>query len=147
LTDNFETVGSAKLMEITIMYNNREITWPVQVFCYRKVSALEQIKASLRRNNYKEVISLLEEFESDGEISKDMISFVHAQLGFLLLFDLRFKDAVNHFLLSETLQPSEIFPFIMRDPNRWLDLVCYTAHGDSKIAFEIIDFKSSEIKL
>jgi hypothetical protein len=62
LTVNFETVGSAKLMEITIMYNNREITCPVQVFCYRKVSELEQIKSSLRRKHYKEAISLLEEF-------------------------------------------------------------------------------------
>ena len=88
---------------------------------------MEQIKASLRRKNYKEAISLLEEFESDGEISKEMISFVHAQLGFLLFFDLRFEDAVNHFLLSETMQPSEVFPFIMREPNRWSDLVRYIA--------------------
>lgn len=103
------------------------INWLIQVFCYRKVSAVEQIKASLRRKNYKEAISLLEEFQSDGEILKDMVSFVHAQLGFLLLFDLRFEEAVNHFLLSETMQPSEMFPFIMPDPNRWSDLVCYTA--------------------
>jgi vacuolar protein sorting-associated protein 3 len=34
---------------------------------------------------------------------------------------------VNHFLLSETMQPSEVFPFIMRDPNRWSDLVCFIA--------------------
>ena len=88
---------------------------------------MEQIKASLRRKNYKEAISLLEEFESDGEISKEMISFVHAQLGFLLFFDLRFEDAVNHFLLSETMQPSEVFPFIMPEPNRWSDLVRYIA--------------------
>lgn len=52
-----------------------------------------------------------------------MLSFVHAQVGFLLLFDLRFEEAVNHFLQSETMQPSEIFPFIMRDPNRWSLLV------------------------
>jgi hypothetical protein len=100
---------------------------------------VDQIKASLRRKNYKEAISLLEEFEADGEISKDMLSFVHAQLGFLLFFDLRFEDAVNHFLLSETLLPSEIFPFIMWDPNCWSDLVCFTAHGNSEIAFEIVD--------
>ncbi|CAD6215418.1 unnamed protein product [Miscanthus lutarioriparius] len=42
------------------------ITTTYKVFCYRKVSAVEQIKASLRRKNYKEAISLLEEFESDG---------------------------------------------------------------------------------
>ncbi|RLN28039.1 transforming growth factor-beta receptor-associated protein 1 [Panicum miliaceum] len=114
-----------------------------KVFCYRKVSAVEQIKASLRRKNYKEAISLLEEFETDGEISKDMISFVHAQLGFLLFFDLRFEDAVNHFLLSETMKPSEIFPFIMRDPNRWSDLVprkrYWGLHPPPKPLEEVID--------
>ncbi|KAF8725581.1 hypothetical protein HU200_020118 [Digitaria exilis] len=114
-----------------------------KVFCYHKVSAVEQIKASLRRKNYKEAISLLEEFESDGEISKDMISFVHAQLGFLLFFDMRFEDAVNHFLLSETMQPSEIFPFIMRDPNRWSDLVprkrYWGLHPPPKPLEEVID--------
>ncbi|KAG2623953.1 hypothetical protein PVAP13_3KG092900 [Panicum virgatum] len=114
-----------------------------KVFCYHKVSTVEQIKASLRRKNYKEAISLLEEFETDGEISKDMISFVHAQLGFLLFFDLRFEDAVNHFLLSETMQPSEIFPFIMRDPNRWSDLVprkrYWGLHPPPKPLEEVID--------
>lgn len=65
----------------------------------------------------------MEEFESEGEMTKEMLSFVHAQVGFLLLFDLHFEDAVNHFLLSETMQPSEIFPFIMQDPNRWSQLV------------------------
>uniref|UniRef100_A0A0D9WBS3 CNH domain-containing protein n=1 Tax=Leersia perrieri TaxID=77586 RepID=A0A0D9WBS3_9ORYZ len=114
-----------------------------KVFCYRKVSAVEQIKALLRTKSYGEAISLLKEFEDDGEISKDMISFVHAQLGFLLFFDLRFEDAVNHFLLSETMQPAEIFPFIMRDPNRWSDLVprkhYWGLHAPPKPLEEVID--------
>ena len=66
---------------------------------------------------------MVEELESEGEMSKDLLSFVHGQVGFLLLFDLHFEEAVNHFLLSETMQPSEVFPFIMRDPNRWSLLV------------------------
>ena len=66
---------------------------------------------------------MVEELECDGEMSEDMLSFVHAQVGFLLLFDLHFEEAVNHFLQSETMQPSEVFPFIMRDPNRWSLLV------------------------
>lgn len=74
----------------------------------------------------------MEELEYEGEISKDFLSFVHAQVGFLLLFDLHFEEAVNHFLLSETMQPSEVFPFIMRDPNRWSLLVllflCISVH-------------------
>ncbi|KAG2623954.1 hypothetical protein PVAP13_3KG092900 [Panicum virgatum] len=86
-----------------------------KVFCYHKVSTVEQIKASLRRKNYKEAISLLEEFETD----------------------------VNHFLLSETMQPSEIFPFIMRDPNRWSDLVprkrYWGLHPPPKPLEEVID--------
>lgn len=67
----------------------------------------------------------MEELEDDCEMSKDMLSFVRAQVGFLLLFDLHFEEAVNHFLQSETMQPSEVFPFIMRDPNRWSLLVYF----------------------
>ncbi|KAJ7010348.1 hypothetical protein NC653_000939 [Populus alba x Populus x berolinensis] len=66
---------------------------------------------------------MVEELESNGEMSNEMLSFVHAQVGFLLLVDLHFEEAVNHFLQSETMQPSEVFPFIMRDPNRWSLLI------------------------
>ncbi|XP_052188074.1 vacuolar sorting protein 3 [Diospyros lotus] len=99
------------------------VATPSKVICYRKVSSEEQIKYLLRKKNFKEAITLVEELQSEGEMTKEMLSFVHAQVGFLLLFDLRFEEAVNHFLLSETMQPSEIFPFIMRDPNRWTLLV------------------------
>ncbi|CAL0324401.1 unnamed protein product [Lupinus luteus] len=94
-----------------------------KVVCYQKLRSEEQIKDLLRKKNYKGAISLVEELESEGEMSKDLLSFVHAQVGFLLLFDLHFEEAVDHFLLSETMQPSEVFPFIMRDPNRWSLLV------------------------
>ncbi|KAJ1427930.1 Vacuolar sorting protein 39/Transforming growth factor beta receptor-associated domain 1 [Sesbania bispinosa] len=94
-----------------------------KVVCYQKLPYVEQIKDLLRKKNYKGAISLVEELESEGEMSKDLLSFVHAQVGFLLLFDLHFEEAVDHFLLSETMQPSEVFPFIMRDPNRWSLLV------------------------
>ncbi|XP_058092312.1 vacuolar sorting protein 3-like [Magnolia sinica] len=79
-------------------------------------------KYLLRKKNFKEAIHLLEELECEGEMTKEMLSFMHAQVGFLLLFDLHFVDAVNHFLQSETMQPSEIFPFIMQDPNHWSQL-------------------------
>jgi len=50
---------------------------------------------------------------------------------------------VNHFLLSETMQLSEIFPFIMRDPNRWSDLVprkrYWGLHPPPKPLEEVID--------
>ncbi|KAI5422959.1 vacuolar sorting protein 3 [Lathyrus oleraceus] len=94
-----------------------------KVVCYQKLPSVEQIKDLLRKKNYKGAISLVEELDYEGEMSKDLLSFVHAQVGFLLLFDLHFEEAVDHFLLSETMQPSEIFPFIMRDPNRWSLLV------------------------
>ncbi|XP_077241075.1 vacuolar sorting protein 39 [Tasmannia lanceolata] len=99
------------------------VATPSKAICYHKVSAEEQIKDLLRKKNFKEAVSLVEELEYEGEITKELLSFVHAQVGFLLLFDLHFEDAVNHFLQSETMQPSEIFPFIMRDPNRWSLLV------------------------
>ena len=90
-----------------------------------KVPSEEQIKDFLKKKDFKEAVSLVNELHDDGEISKEMLSFVHAQVGFLLMFDLRFEEAVNHFLLSETMQPSEIFPFIMPDPNRWSLLVYF----------------------
>ncbi|GAB4840796.1 hypothetical protein Ancab_021558 [Ancistrocladus abbreviatus] len=96
---------------------------PSKVFFFRKISPEEQIKDLLRKKNYEEAISLVVELEGEGEMTKDMLSFVHTQVGFLLLFDLHFEEAVDHFLVSETMQPSEIFPFIMRDPNRWSLLV------------------------
>ncbi|KAL8227940.1 hypothetical protein R6Q57_015524 [Mikania cordata] len=94
-----------------------------KVICYLKVPSEEQIKAFLKKKDFKEAISLVEELYDDGEITKETLSLVHAQVGFLLMFDLHFEEAVNHFLLSETMQPSEIFPFIMPDPNRWSLLV------------------------
>ncbi|GLT59107.1 hypothetical protein SLA2020_319460 [Shorea laevis] len=99
------------------------VAMPKKVVCYRKVPFEEQIKDLLRKKNFKEAISLVEELECEGEMSKEMLSFVHAQVGYLLLFDLHFEEAVDHFLQSETMQPSEVFPFIMRDPNRWSLLV------------------------
>ncbi|KAK4491525.1 hypothetical protein RD792_002276 [Penstemon davidsonii] len=93
------------------------------LICYGKVSGEEQIKDLLRKKSFKEAIFLVEELDSEGEMTKEMLYFIHAQVGFLLLFDLHFKEAVDHFLLSENMQPSELFPFIMRDPNRWTLLV------------------------
>ncbi|PKI68120.1 hypothetical protein CRG98_011716, partial [Punica granatum] len=99
------------------------VATPTKVFCYLEVPYEEQIKELLRKKNFKEAITLVEELEHEDEMPKDVLSFVHAQVGFLLLFDLHFEEAVNHFLQSETMQPSEVFPFIMRDPNRWSLLV------------------------
>ncbi|KAL9269298.1 Vacuolar sorting protein 3-like protein, partial [Drosera capensis] len=99
------------------------VATPSKVTCYREISHEEQIKDLLRKKNFIEAVSLVEDLEREGYMSKEMTSFVHAQVGFLLLFDLQFEKAVDHFLLSETMQPSEIFPFIMRDPNRWSLLV------------------------
>ncbi|KAF4402285.1 hypothetical protein G4B88_003206 [Cannabis sativa] len=81
---------------------NREPPSQAQVMCYRKLSPEEQIKDLLRKKNFKEAIALVEELECEAEITKNMVSFVHAQVGFLLIFDLRFEEAVNRFLLSDT---------------------------------------------
>ncbi|KAG5614533.1 hypothetical protein H5410_014357 [Solanum commersonii] len=70
------------------------------VMCYRKVPSEEQIKNLLRKKNFREAISLVEELQNEGEMTRETLSFVHAQVGFLLLFDLRFEEAVDHFLLS-----------------------------------------------
>ncbi|KAI3932844.1 hypothetical protein MKX01_031826, partial [Papaver californicum] len=89
------------------------------VICFRKLSVEEQVKDLLRKKNFKEAIALVEELKCEGEMTKEMLSFVHAQVGFVLLFDLHFEEAVDHFLQSETMEPSEVFPFITRDLSRW----------------------------
>ncbi|KAL9685106.1 hypothetical protein QQ045_022553 [Rhodiola kirilowii] len=94
-----------------------------KVICYRKIPSDEQIKDLLRKKSFNEAVCLVEELELEGEMTKEMLSSVHAQVGFLLLFDLHFKEAIDHFLKSETMHPAEVFPFIMRDPNRWSLLV------------------------
>ncbi|CAL5321225.1 unnamed protein product [Camellia sinensis] len=60
------------------------------VICYRKVPSEKQIKDLLRKKNFVEAISLVEELQSEDEMTKEMLSFVHAQVGFLMLFDLHF---------------------------------------------------------
>ncbi|GLT64455.1 hypothetical protein SLA2020_369480 [Shorea laevis] len=110
------------LANVVVPLDGRDVFATMVIF-YRNLPSEEQIKDLLRKKNFKEAITLVEELECDGEMSEDMLSFVHAQVGFLLLFDLHFEEAVNHFLQSETMQPSEVFPFIMRDPNRWSLLV------------------------
>ncbi|ESQ34501.1 hypothetical protein EUTSA_v10006692mg [Eutrema salsugineum] len=99
------------------------VTTLSKLLFYRRVPYEEQIKDLMRKKRYREAISLVEELDSEGEISKEMLSFLHAQIGYLLLFDLRFEEAVDQFLKSEKMEPSEVFPFIMRDPNRWSLLV------------------------
>ncbi|CAK7335859.1 unnamed protein product [Dovyalis caffra] len=122
-----EESGNGKLVAVVT---------PTKVICYCRVPTEEQIKDLLRKKNFKEAISLVEELKSDGEMSNEMLSFVHAQVGFLLLFDLHFEEAVNHFLQSETMQPSEVFPFIMRDPNRWSLLEPILGFASSPVPLE-----------
>ncbi|CAN0929151.1 Vacuolar sorting protein 3 [Linum grandiflorum] len=115
-----EGVGSCLIADKEGGYDKLiTIATSTKVLCYRKVPNEEQIKDLLRKKNFKEAMSLVEELECEGEIGNEMLSFIHALVGFQLLFDLHFEEAVEHFLQSETMQPSEIFPFILRDPNRW----------------------------
>ncbi|MCL7042047.1 hypothetical protein MKW94_022037 [Papaver nudicaule] len=99
------------------------VATPSKVICFRKLSVEEQVKDLLRKKNFKEAIALVEELKCEGEMTKEMLSFVHAQVGFVLLFDLHFEDAVDHFLQSETMEPSEVFPFITRDLSRWSHMI------------------------
>ncbi|KAG9458271.1 hypothetical protein H6P81_002779 [Aristolochia fimbriata] len=122
----FAAQGTGRCIIADAEHRNSEVVVvasPSKILCFRRASAEEQIKDLLRTKSFKEAISLVEELESEGELTKEMLSFVHAQVGFLLVFDLHFEDAVNHFLLSETMEPSEVFPFVMRDPNPWSQLV------------------------
>ncbi|KAK8633435.1 hypothetical protein V6N13_014281 [Hibiscus sabdariffa] len=88
------------------------VATPTEAISYRKVPSEQQIK-DLLRIFFNEAITLVEEFACEGQLSKEVISLFHAQVGFLFLFDLHFEEAVDHFLKSKAMQPSEVFPFIM----------------------------------
>ncbi|KAI8019424.1 Vacuolar sorting protein 3 [Camellia lanceoleosa] len=45
----------------------------------------EQIKDIVLKKNFEEAISLVEELQSEGEMTKEILSFVHGQVGLLLL--------------------------------------------------------------
>ena len=96
-----------------------------QVYCLERVSMDEQLKELLRQRQFDEALALAE--ESAAEIGlenvKEKLSMVHAQAGFLLFFDLSFKDAIDHFLQSSTMHPAEIFPFFPDMTERWRSVV------------------------
>lgn len=85
----------------------------------------EQLKELLRQRQFNEALALVE--ESSAEIglknAEEKLSMVHAQAGFLLFFDLRFRDAIDHFLQSSTMNPAEIFPFFPAMTDRWRSVV------------------------
>ncbi|KAG2241816.1 hypothetical protein Bca52824_096342 [Brassica carinata] len=67
------------------------VTTMSKVIFYRRVPYEEQIKDLLRKKRYREAISLVEELDSEGKFERD---FLH--------------EAVNQFLKSESMEPSEI---------------------------------------
>ena len=87
----------------------------------------EQLKELLRQRQFDEALALAEEssVEVGLENAKEKLSMVHAQAGFLLFFDLRFRDAIDHFLQSSVMHPAEIFPFFPNMTDRWRGVVMF----------------------
>eukprot|EP00250_Pteridium_aquilinum_P021146 c25040_g1_i1 orf=503-3787(-) len=96
-----------------------------KVYCLERVPLDEQLKELLRQKQFDEAVGLAEDCtaEADAESIRKSLAIVHAQAGFLLFFDLRFKDAVDHFLLSSAMHPAEIFPFFPTMTDRWRAMV------------------------
>ncbi|MCO5566317.1 hypothetical protein L7F22_019994 [Adiantum nelumboides] len=96
-----------------------------KVYFLERVPLDEQLKELLRQRQFDEAVALAEECNSelDMESAMEKQGNVHAQAGFLLFFDLFFKDAVDHFLQSSTMQPAEIFPFFPNMTDRWRAMV------------------------
>jgi hypothetical protein len=96
------------------------------VWCLQQVSLDDQVRDLLKQRQINEAVRLAEESVTDGSDSaaKERLATVHAEAGFLLLFDLQFELAMDHFLLSDILQPSELFPFFPSFTIRWRSSVC-----------------------
>jgi hypothetical protein len=96
----------------------------VKVWCLQQVSLDDQVRDLLKQRQFNEAVRLAEEAVRDGSDSaaKERLAIVHAEAGFLLLFDLQFELAMGHFLLSDILKPSELFPFFPSLTTRWRTL-------------------------
>ncbi|BBM96839.1 vacuolar protein sorting-associated protein 3 [Marchantia polymorpha subsp. ruderalis] len=96
-----------------------------KVWCLRQVPLEEQLKELLKNKSYSDAIRLAEDSQVEGgeEKTKFWLSMVHAETGFLHLFDLHFKEAMDHFLLSDILEPAELFPFFPSMTSRWRAMV------------------------
>ncbi|CAM6087801.1 unnamed protein product [Calypogeia fissa] len=96
-----------------------------KVWCLRQLPLAEQLKELLKRKAFKDAERLAEEGqgESDGDTMKARLALVHAEAGFLHLFDLNFEEAVDHFLLSDIMEPAELFPFFPSLTTRWRAMV------------------------
>lgn len=79
----------------------------------------------MKQRQFNEAVRLAEEAVRDGSdnAAKERLAIVHAEAGFLLLFDLQFELAMDHFLMSDILKPSELFPFFPTLTTRWRTLV------------------------
>jgi hypothetical protein len=102
-----------------------EISSYVQVWCLQQVPLDEQLRDLLKQRQISEAVRLAEESVADGggDVAKERLAVVHAEAGFLLLFDLQFEEAMDHFLQSDVFQPSELFPFFPSFTSRWRNLV------------------------
>lgn len=97
----------------------------LKVYCLERVPVDEQLKELLRQRQIDEAVELAEECvaEVEDDNAKERLATVHAQAGFLLFFDLQFKDAVDQFLESSVMHPAEIFPFFPNLTDRWRAMV------------------------
>ncbi|KAL2652733.1 hypothetical protein R1flu_020861 [Riccia fluitans] len=96
-----------------------------KVWCLRQVPLEEQLKELLKNKSYSDAIRLAEDSQGEGaeERMKYILSMVHAEIGFLHLFDLHFKEAIDHFLQSDILEPAELFLFFPSMTSRWRTMV------------------------
>ncbi|KAJ7540755.1 hypothetical protein O6H91_10G029200 [Diphasiastrum complanatum] len=84
----------------------------------------EQAKELLKKKEFEEAISLAKEGVMEGEETADeRLAIVYAEAGFLQLFDLHFKEAIDNLLLSKIVEPAELFPFFPSLTFRWRALV------------------------
>lgn len=113
-----------------------DVSESLQVWGLKQVSLDDQVRDLLKQRQFNEAVRLAEESVADGSDSaaKGRLATVHAEAGFLLLFDLQFELAMDHFLLSDTLQPSELFPFFPTFTTRWRTSVCLTLQINLTIA-------------
>eukprot|EP00850_Spirogloea_muscicola_P011512 SM000071S21136 [mRNA] locus=s71:514624:520820:- [translate_table: standard] len=113
----------------------------------------EQLKELLKAGQYEDALAVAASddvsVERDEEAVRLLVSTVHAEAGFLCLQDLKFDIAVDYFLQSQKLQPTELFHYFPRVTKPWQNQVArrryWGLHAPPQAIDELIKDRVSQV--
>eukprot|EP00850_Spirogloea_muscicola_P006744 SM000032S12128 [mRNA] locus=s32:638694:643439:- [translate_table: standard] len=123
------------------------------VWCASQVPIEEQLKELVKGGQYDDALAVAASDDVSGERDEEairlLVSTVHAEAGFLCLQDLKFDMAVDHFLQSQELQPTELFHYFPQVTKPWQHQVArrryWGLHAPPQAIDELIKDRESQV--